>query len=665
MRLAPLAFLSSLALAGAPLADGNVTVFVDASGDVWLVGDELDNSLRVREHDGQAGVFEIEDDLGTTLVNGTPSITVTAPGTRIRAVLQGGNDRLAFGGGDTLCCERELVFRGGEGDDVLLIEDQKAALGRVEIDLGPGDDRFELGEDAVVGALVLAGGEGDDVLRFGPFAVVHGDLELDLGDGANRVDWLGGSVHGALVLTGGAEVDAITCDNLALTGFVRLASGAGDDEVLLGSVRPSTGLPCVPGALVLVDAGDGDDTLALSGASELPAGLLVRCGNGRDALALEGASVPGRCTLELGPGDDALSVDDSAFGGVLRFDSLPATATGARVLFDGGAGTDRLRTGLGCSYPAGGPELRAFERPKLGAEPPIRFSLRLAGRVVAAGQPVAGAAVNVAELGLATATDGAGRFLLVSPATPPGWLEVAAGATVGARRLCGVTRVRATAEVELDLGDLELLSDCSNVLVFGDGEQDAATLEQNLRALGLTPEEIQRERFLPGDLSPYAVAWHVADAAPLTAAESERLANFVSSGGGLHLAGEGAAVEAAHEALVNRLVVAGGVQVSVPQGSAPWDPLVYDPDAVSGVSQMPNALGIVMDFVTNGRAIGGVVPPNVFVSGASGQAFSAVWSEADLVGGQGRLSLGLATLWFRAQGNLPALENLEAFLLGG
>jgi len=494
---------------------------------------------------------------------------------------------------------------------------------------------------------------------------VHGDLELDLGDGANRVDWLGGSVHGVLALTGGAQADAIACDNLALTGFVRLTTGAGDDEVLLGSVRPSASLPCDPGALVLVDAGDGDDTLALSGACELPSGLLVRCGNGRDALALEGASVSGRCTLELGTGDDTLAVDDSDFGGELRFGGDPMPATGARVLFDGGAGTDRLRTGMGCSYPAGAPELRAFERPKLGADPPMRFALRLSGRVVAAGQPIAGAAVNVAELGLATATDGAGRFHLVSPATPPGWLEVAAGATVGPRRLCGVARVRAAAEVELDLGDLELLSDCSNVLVFGDGELDAATLEDNLRALGLAPEEIQRQRFLPEDLSPFAVAWHVADAAPLTAAESERLANFVSSGGGLHLAGEGAAVEAAHEALVNRLVVAGGVEVSVPQGSAPWDPLVYDPDAVSGVSQTPNALGIVMDFVTNGRAIGGVVPPNIFVSGASGQAFSAVWNGADLVGGQGRLSLGLATLWFRAQNNLPALENLETFLRGG
>jgi len=659
--LLSLGCLAILGLQRPALADGNVAAFVDASGDLWLIGDEESNSLHIRGDTGVDGELVITDDSGTTTVNGTASVTLLAPGSRILADLAGGDDQLSFGGSGHACCQRAVLFRGGEGDDRFRLEDEGALLGDLQLELGAGDDAFEAGEGSALGALVLTGGDGDDRVRIGPYVSLFGGARIDLGAGADELDARRLSVHGALTLAGGPGADGLRLAELDVAGAVEVTGDDGDDRLELGAVRSLAGVALDVLGPLFVDAGEGDDQLLLRDACELAPGVVVHAGNGHDSVAFEGARVEGCCRVQLGTGDDRLRVDGSILGLATGVRANSGGASGA-LLFDGGAGDDLYLAGAGNAFPSGLPVLRGFDAPRLGEAPRLEFPTRIVGRVLCFREPVPDATVSLPDLGLTISTDPDGSFRLDSPATPPGLLELTAGATLDGRHLCGSKRFRAAFASVIDVGELALSRDCANVLVFGDGQDDAAVLEQNLRAVGVAPAALVREAFLPEDLSTFAAAWHVALDAPLTAAEQQRLVAFVRAGGGLHLAGEGTALEAAHEALVNGLVLGGGVRVGVPQGGDAWSPLAYAPDAVGGLGRLPHPLSLVMDFITGGKALGGVAHPNVFIEGASAQVFAAVWSGPALLGGRGRLSLGLSTLWFRSSANLPALENLHAFL---
>jgi hypothetical protein len=655
--------LSTLLLyvAGQGFADGNVTVLVDGAGDLWLSGDAAGNSLRIRDETGVDGEFVLADDLGTTSVNGLPSLRVYAPGSRVIVDLAEGDDRLVFGGSAYACCDRRVFFRGGPGNDRFEMENEDVLLGDLELDLGAGDDVFLAGEDVQLGALVLVCGEGDDEVRFGPFASLLGAARIELGPGENEIVWRATAARGSVTIVGGAGPETFLVDELATDGFMSLAAGGGDDQLELGNVRPLVSPSVLLEPLVL-DAGEGDDRVLLRGACELAGALVVQAGDGRDLVELRGADVRSTCAIRLGAGDDRLHVEGSSLHSAgPRLRAIGNAASGA-VRFDGGAGIDLYTSGPDNSFPQGSPSLSGFEVPKATEAPALELSTRVVGRVVLPGsRPAPNAAVSLAALGRTTSADERGFFAFDLAEVPDGWLELTAAASAGGQRLCGSGRVHTSPHVA-DAGELVLGASCGNTLIFGDGEADAASLEQILLSAGLAADTLQRQRFLPEDLTTFGAAWHVPLSAPLDSAEQARLDAFVRSGGSVHLSGEGAAIQAAHQALVNALVVAGGIEVGIPQGDETWFPLSYAQDAVGGVARFPNALAQVSDFVTGARALGGVFHPNVFIEGASGQVFAALWDGADLAGVHGRLSLGLSTLWFRAANNLPAIENLVAFL---
>lgn len=590
------------ALGALPSADGNVTAFADAAGDLWLVGDDLDNSVQVGASDGGEPEFRVRGGDATTTVNGQPEVIVTAPGTRIIVLLGDGADRAWLGteyGANPSCCQRDFVVLAGKGDDAI---DMIGPSRSVDVRLGPGNDGFGVSEGASGISGRIDTGAGDDRIEVSPFTGVGGRIAM--GAGVDRLV-IGRHSGGDVVVDTGPDGDYLTFDELG--GAFEVATGGGDDVVEF---------PSFEGGSLVLDTGDGHDRAALDAAS--------------DADDVELLSVV------LGAGDDHLRV---------------AGATITEAFLDGGAGFDAYIEPRPNDY-AGVPELRSFEVPRGTAAPEPEFPTTIVGRVVQAdGAPVVGASVALPELGRLTSTGADGAFSL-EVVGDRRRLELTAGATVLGNAASGAAAVELLPLGRSDAGDVVLGLRRENALVLGTAEK-ALELEANLVTLGFRPEQVTRLSSLPPDLAHYDVVWHAGRV--LTSAERARLLAFVRAGGGLHLTAQGAAAGVL-ERFVNDLLTAQTIEVR----TNATGPHAFAPDAVGGVTTTPHVL--TSFGVGDARFLLGVGDPNVLVARQSGEAFGAAWDSAGLVGGRGRLTLLTTDSWIDAGQNLDVLLNLQTFL---
>lgn len=216
-------------------------------GDDWLVGGTGNDS--VNGGDGDDTMFAGSGDKGDDTINGGAGDDIIG-GAR-------GDDSLIGGTGD------DTIF-GGEGRDV--------------ID-GGGDDNLiwaGKGADNITGGAdedTIGGGEGDDVINagggkdliFGGGGVLGGDDDIDAGAGVDTV--FGGA--GNDTIDGGADADLIFGggDDDSITGGAgndEVWGGAGDDTLAGGADDDTFGFADGFGDDVIVDFGDGADTLDFS-----------------------------------------------------------------------------------------------------------------------------------------------------------------------------------------------------------------------------------------------------------------------------------------------------------------------------------------------------------------------------------------------------------------
>jgi hypothetical protein len=613
-HLAAAALGSSLAATAA--ADGNVSAYVDASGDLWMIGDALDNGVSVESGGSDTDTFRIGGLDGTTTINGLPAVTLVAPGTRMILVLGDGHNRAWLGtdyGSNPSCCNRSLVVVGGAGRDELSMS---GPFSDMTADLGPGDDYIVGGEGGggVRGTLLM--GDGDDEIDVGSFAGLSG--YADMGRGNDRIE---------------------VARRSGMSGTFRL--GDGDDVVELDRLSIAD---------FDLDGGDGNDVLEIEGLER--GSLSLSTGRGQDRVRLvsdttSSYSTPlDPVTLDLGENDDVLEL-----GGALGVARL-----------DGGAGEDVFRELERVEWVAGPPDVRAFELPKGSSGPAVRIPTRIAGRVVAElGAPVAGAAVLLPELGLLTTTDAGGVFEFEPVLEEERTLELTVGATVNGRARSGAALVELRLYQTSDAGDVLLETGLRNVLVYGappDGYGSRPdVLEANLARLGFRPAEVTRLAALPRDLSPYGSIWHTGRIIPPL--ERQRLVDFVRSGRGLHLTGTVPGVSASLEPIVDQLVGAGRIDVGAPGDY--HGQLRFNPDAAGGVTRVPNVL--TRFDISIEHYVQGPTGRNVLLSLDTGSILGAVWDASDLAGGRGRLTLLMNSDWVGPGQRLDVLQNLQAFLL--
>ncbi|WP_203909236.1 S8 family peptidase [Rhizocola hellebori] len=191
----------------------------------------------------------------------------------------------------------------------------------------------------------------------------------------------------------------------------------------------------------------------------------------------------------------------------------------------------------------------------------------------------------------------------------------------------------------------------ANVLIAGAGDRtgsgngtDIGDLSAALVRAGHT---VSTSQTLPADLSPYQQIWYI-DTNALTAQESDRLADFVASGGSAYLTGEWGccAVDTSTIALLNRLTTNTGGHIAH-AGSAPFNSLTVNSAAPGGLATDPHALSSIT--VASAGSLSGVPQGNIFAysSDPSTAAFAG-WDRSNVQGG-GRLVVGMDINWFAEQ----------------
>lgn len=593
----------------ATAADGNVTAYVDSSGDLWMIADELDNGVRVTSVIDDSDTFRIGG-LGSTTVNGQPEVMLVAPGTRMILILGGGANQAWLGNDlEPYCCYRDLIVVGGSGDDSMLMI---GGFLHVTAELGAGNDSIIATEDGggIGGFLRL--GDGDDVIELDYYTVLGGTI--DMGAGTDQILGLGANNIG---------------------GFIEL--GTGNDLVQFTDIDCSS---------FELNAGPGDDRIEIMGWTR-EGSLTLGGGSGDDSVHIEGnqdsAEVIDSLSMLLGPDADRFALGSMSI---------------RAALFDGGDGEDVYLDLGGTRFVAGPPEIRSFEVPKTSPGPTVEIQTTIIGRVIAEnGAGVADATVMLPELGLITSTDGQGAFSFDPIMVEHQSLEITVGAMLRGRARSGAASVNLVPFGASNAGNIVLESGLENVLVFGQSTYHSSALEVNLQTLGLRPAEVTALESLPEDLSPYGVIWHIGGR--LSPDDQQRLEAFVRSGRGLHLTGLGRPVNDSLQPLVNEIVVGGGIEVGI--SGNPSALHSFNPYAVGGVTNTPNLL-TRLARVSYRRFVGGVESPNVLVSLDSGDILGAVWEPSDIAGGRGHLTLIMDDVWIQPDESLDVIENLQAFL---
>lgn len=198
-------------LAGLAHADGDVSIFLDAEGNLRVIGDQLANELVISEK----GEFLIRG-VGTTINGGTEPFHVPPVDGRFRIALGPGDDRV-----DLVDARfpRASEIDAGSGDDVIFWTN--GISGVCAIRLGAGDDLLDM-DGCSFAALKVLGGPGADRVVYG-FGSVRGAFFLQLGAGADSARLLDGFFEGRVSLHGGGGIDELRDeDSVYLAGPPRI-----------------------------------------------------------------------------------------------------------------------------------------------------------------------------------------------------------------------------------------------------------------------------------------------------------------------------------------------------------------------------------------------------------------------------------------------------------
>lgn len=335
--------------------DANDQVFGESGNDrmIWNPGDDTDLN------EGGLNIDTVEVNGG----NGAEEFTTTANGTRVRF------DRLVPAPFSLdIGTSENLVLNANGGDDTFAATGNLAALIKITVDGGAGNDRL-LGSN---GADLLLGGDGDDFLdgQQGNDVAFLGagndTFQWDPGDGSDVVEGQDGTDNLVFHGSAGNEILEISPNG----GRVRLTRNLGnivmdlddvenvDMHALNGSdtiiVRHLGGTDLAQANLILAS------TLGGTTADTDPDVVIVEGSNGNDIVDVFGSgtsySVVGLPTLvsvrQSAGADDSLVIN--ALGGDDGVTAATLPAGIVKLTVDGGAGNDTILGSRGADVVLGG-----------------------------------------------------------------------------------------------------------------------------------------------------------------------------------------------------------------------------------------------------------------------------------------------------------------------
>jgi hypothetical protein len=228
-----------------------------------------------------------------------------------------------------------LIIEGNGDDDVVTVTgigtgtgnydvttDQgsqtvSGVTGSIAIDLGDGDNTLVMNLVYVAGDIDVRTGAGSDLVVLGDQDVVSsaGDLRIDLGAGNDRLE-------GIRLYIGGNQI---------------ISGGDGDDELIFdGFLNPQFTLGTSAAGNVAWSGGAGNDTVHVIYGFVVGA-MVIDLGTGDDAVSIFGSAVSGDVIFLGGAGNDNLNVDTNFFDANMRVEGNSDNDT---VFLANGLGTE-------------------------------------------------------------------------------------------------------------------------------------------------------------------------------------------------------------------------------------------------------------------------------------------------------------------------------------
>lgn len=283
------------------LLAGSVNLAFDAgTGILTVTGDNLANQVSVLDDGGIVfvgdGTTAITNSTGNlvavTLADGRTGYLLDAGTVEVNAFAKGGNDTINIQG--VVIAGVDLNIDLGAGNDLFNLSN--ANISNLLVLGGSGKDSMYVGDVASDGALVaLHGGDGNDNVR-AEFILFTGELEIYGGNGNDVVS----------VNAEGFSVNALT-----------IHTGNGNDSVTVGNTVVNT--------TTEIDMGNGKDDLALF-RNTFAGEVDVFLGAGQDKASLDGNNFAGLFALSGGAGKDRV------FSSATNFFAFPPVFAGVEVL---------------------------------------------------------------------------------------------------------------------------------------------------------------------------------------------------------------------------------------------------------------------------------------------------------------------------------------------
>ncbi|HEY2385953.1 MAG TPA: hypothetical protein VGK30_03250 [Candidatus Binatia bacterium] len=221
----------------------------------------------------------------------------------------------------------------GNGDDALTL-DTVTLAGTVKIKMGAGMNTLTITAGAYHGTLNVDLGSGDDVLQLCGGTIVDGGLAIKVGAGAGAMrsaacDTTVADNHGSALVIDSAEVgkdvtlkgskksESVIVHNTLLHAGLKLALGGGSDAAAIcrdpigGTLSVQMGAGS--GGSVTASCGDANDAIGDNAlrvdSSSVAANLVLKMSGAADTAILTFGSVDGAIKIDLGQGDNQLTLD--------------------------------------------------------------------------------------------------------------------------------------------------------------------------------------------------------------------------------------------------------------------------------------------------------------------------------------------------------------------
>ncbi len=217
---------------------------------------------------GDLRIEGVADGPVAIVATGATTIQVSDNGNLI-ATLEGVNDDIFI----------KLDKSGETTNDDISLQLDGAAIDRVLINAGAGDNSVKLESGLISGSLSVVAGEGDDTVTIDASAKVARSVYAKLGDGDNFLS-VNGSIANSLFYEGGLDDDTLSMPaGSVVGGGVMAMLGDGNNQVSIeGAVEKS----------VMIRSGLGDDSLMIGETGVVSGSVLANLGAGSNAVTHSG-----------------------------------------------------------------------------------------------------------------------------------------------------------------------------------------------------------------------------------------------------------------------------------------------------------------------------------------------------------------------------------------